>query len=1377
MFLIRLLYIYILSLSLCEIAINAQTRTHPYLFFSSSDISNIRARANDIESPSHELWELILNKEANYYLTEQKGAELLSNFQSHENIYSLALAYIISQDSVYLESLKVFLWYGQNTSKYYGDQKGLLDPERSGNDFYFWLGARKIIGECLVYDLLYNDFTPQERTSIKDAIFRDLNNAHMRYNEVQIPLRTAALNSYNNKHYGNALAVWGSALAIAAMTFYGDPDYPEAASDLDSMRSRIITADDSYLKRYFVEGANFEGVVYSFLGIDRVLMMMYILSRFDNVDYFNRPDIYNIIVKIPDWWAYEVYPQPRLPYQRIFNYISASGPSFDWQSGLLSGLLIIGGKYNLPLCQWIFENTIQTIPNLLYEEHYYSSLGRAETPVLFTAFLSYNGLQSIEPSLILPKSKIWYERGLVYCRTSNMWASYDDIQLSVEGHQMVNPITGIYSKGHSHPDKNHFTLTAYGQDFIIENGYAGLHNYILIDDKQQARCPPAPYDAQPSASNLLLISSNKIDYIHGDATDAFNHLYWQGIFEAPYPPYFVKDITDPNFAPYLNPVENAQRYFNFIKETNGLPNYVIIADDIKKDPNAHKYEWIVYTPWSESDNILFNENSVIINGIENPENKLFIHYYNISPSLITPHVHTLESYQSTYESATSLMQVSNNVHRIDLQIPQTVNPYFHIMLLPYKPGIEQPSMVTSVTATNGSILKSTWNNYTDYSIFKHEGIVNSQEVSTDAKLSFIREANSQSVVSYSVCDGSSLSYKNIELVDLNGVEAFVSWDGSTIDIRGSNISEYRCYAPMAIDVRINGTSVNIYRDGNYVMSFTNSQLIESGWNLLSIPVEMNYKGKDAAFPGASSLVFGFNGSGYVIEDPVSVGKGYWVKYSPSQTIVRTGDAVTAKQVSLTEGWNLVGSISTQVPVEEIDLPEGVMRSSFWEFSPATGYASSSFIDPGKGYWLKVSQACDITLHESAPVNQYITNCIGTVDSVYSESEPLPSAPPSAFQVSPAYGAEGISTRATLRWSEPFETADSFKVCWSADPDFDTLVWNSNKLTDTQYTFTGLSSHTLYYWYVKTYIGANYAKSATWKFTSCPAPPTILSPTSDIVSNPPTLRWRRQADAISYRIQISLTSDFSSIVRDTSGLIDTVKTITGLAGSTMYYWRVCDSTLYGPSEWSFGTRYFKVTPPPPPVLTANAYNTGGGIIHPKPTWTAINDWGTVGYKLHRTGFAGGWIYTGTNLSYIDYNTTIGEGDVYVYYYVVSYSTLDNVVSAPSNTVNYCTDISTFKQGIKNPETGSAIPTEFALYDNFPNPFNPTTTIYYALPEDIHVKVAVYNVLGKEVAILADEMQSAGYKSVTFDASDLPSGVYYYRLQAGTFSEVKKMILVR
>ncbi len=89
----------------------------------------------------------------------------------------------------------------------------------------------------------------------------------------------------------------------------------------------------------------------------------------------------------------------------------------------------------------------------------------------------------------------------------------------------------------------------------------------------------------------------------------------------------------------------------------------------------------------------------------------------------------------------------------------------------------------------------------------------------------------------------------------------------------------------------------------------------------------------------------------------------------------------------------------------------------------------------------------------------------------------------------------------------------------------------------------------------------------------------------------------------------------------------------------------------------------------------------------------------------------------------------------------------------------------------------LPTRFVLEQNYPNPFNPTTTIQYALPHRSHVTLTVYNTLGQRVATLVNGDIETGYHTVQFDGSGLASGVYFYRLQAGSFVDTKKFLLVR
>ena len=88
-----------------------------------------------------------------------------------------------------------------------------------------------------------------------------------------------------------------------------------------------------------------------------------------------------------------------------------------------------------------------------------------------------------------------------------------------------------------------------------------------------------------------------------------------------------------------------------------------------------------------------------------------------------------------------------------------------------------------------------------------------------------------------------------------------------------------------------------------------------------------------------------------------------------------------------------------------------------------------------------------------------------------------------------------------------------------------------------------------------------------------------------------------------------------------------------------------------------------------------------------------------------------------------------------------------------------------------------PDQFSLQQNYPNPFNPSTRIQYQVSRISQVTLKVYDVLGNEAATLVEAEQPAGIYEVEFNASQISSGIYFYKLQAGSFVETKKMILLR
>jgi hypothetical protein len=180
---------------------------------------------------------------------------------------------------------------------------------------------------------------------------------------------------------------------------------------------------------------------------------------------------------------------------------------------------------------------------------------------------------------------------------------------------------------------------------------------------------------------------------------------------------------------------------------------------------------------------------------------------------------------------------------------------------------------------------------------------------------------------------------------------------------------------------------------------------------------------------------------------------------------------------------------------------------------------------------------------------------------------------------------------------------------------------------------------------------------------------------------------------------------------------------------------------------------------------------------KLNWSTITEVNNYGFYVERRkeneqnfyevkdGFIPGHGSTLEPQSYSFVDNTITE--VGTYYYRLRQVDNDGLL-------NYSSPISVT---ISTLGVDEQLPLTYKLEQNYPNPFNPVTTIKYSLPSKSFVSLKVYNLLGNEVATLVNSYQDEGYKNVKFDGSNLSSGIYIYKIKAGNYSEVKRMLLVR
>ena len=212
--------------------------------------------------------------------------------------------------------------------------------------------------------------------------------------------------------------------------------------------------------------------------------------------------------------------------------------------------------------------------------------------------------------------------------------------------------------------------------------------------------------------------------------------------------------------------------------------------------------------------------------------------------------------------------------------------------------------------------------------------------------------------------------------------------------------------------------------------------------------------------------------------------------------------------------------------------------------------------------------------------------------------------------------------------------------------------------------------------------------------------------------------------------------------------------------------------------NYGTNYvyyrqFDAAPLPPQNLSIGA-NPGNGLV--RLMWTANTEADLSQYEIWRKidEEGTGWLKIGltTNTYYIDSEMLYAPtGGLVHSHYKIKARDLTNHYSDYSNEVVSRTEPMNKKSGKE------IVSNEYNLDSNYPNPFNPSTKISYSIKNEGLVILKIYDILGKEVATLVNENKPAGNYEIEFNASDLPSGMYIYKIQSGGFTDAKKMLLTK
>ncbi|MBM2841607.1 MAG: hypothetical protein HW412_2135, partial [Bacteroidetes bacterium] len=307
------------------------------------------------------------------------------------------------------------------------------------------------------------------------------------------------------------------------------------------------------------------------------------------------------------------------------------------------------------------------------------------------------------------------------------------------------------------------------------------------------------------------------------------------------------------------------------------------------------------------------------------------------------------------------------------------------------------------------------------------------------------------------------------------------------------------------------------------------------------------------------------------------------------------------------------------------------------------------------------------------------------------------------------------------------------------------------------------------------------QNGLWVFSFVGLPPrqpvSLLQPANSIIVNSTDsirFRWtgaaEMAADPHYYKVHLYGTGTDTTFRASNTTLLMT--NLSTLVNGETYRWRVytCDefNTVASPDSFQF---IYSPTALPITLAYFTATQVNNAV---RLDWRTISEINNYGFEVHRSeGTPGLWSVVpnsfqpgfGTTTIPQDYRFIDSSASPGVWYYRLRQINLDGTSNTfPPISVNMLAGAS-----------GSSLPVEFAMSQNYPNPFNPTTTISFELPVRSQVRIELFNLLGQSAGILLNDILPAGRHSAVVNASGLTSGVYLYRITAGSYSITKKLVL--